>query len=138
MAASESSYMDIIITISILTIVLLFLLKPILPRWCSNFLDNCQNIFYLCSRLVVEIWRLSSLIIYYLGMFSTLFLCFIGIILVYGGFAMEMNYPIGFISVIYNTAVGVSKNHAAWAGATLIVATTVAIGHMRKQDLGSK
>ena len=111
-----------------------YLLRPFLPQGYNDF---AEIIGYRFLGLILGIppfirnaWIFSSSIMYYLGMFSILGLLVIGAFLFGYTLLLELGISFTEASPYYLILSNVAKNKTAWAGATAVIATTVAIGHM--------
>ncbi len=111
-----------------------YILRPFLPHQYNEFAEiiglRILTLIVGTPLFLRNLWIFSSTIAYFLGMFSILGLLLIGILLFGYTLVIQLGFNYDPIQPFYDLAVTLSKDKAAWAGATLIVATTVAIGHM--------
>lgn len=85
-----------------------------------------------------NLWSLVSAILYFVGNFSVLVLLVLGIFMLgYTGYLHAGDVSLSFRS-IYSLASALAGDKVAWSGATIVVATTVAIGHMGKLSLDKR
>ncbi|OLU16977.1 hypothetical protein BVH01_10470 [Pseudomonas sp. PA1(2017)] len=111
-----------------------YVFRPFLPGGYNNI---AETIGYRLLAVINGIphfvrgaWIFSSSIIYYLGMFSILGLLIIGGFLF--GYTLLLKLGISFAEALpyYQVLSSVAEDKTAWAGATSVIASTVAIGHM--------
>lgn len=111
-----------------------YLLRPFLPQRYNDFAEiigyRLLGVILGIPPFVRKAWIFSSSIMYYLGMFSILALLIIGAFLFGYTLLLELGISIEELSPYYLILSNVAKNKTAWAGATAVIATTVAIGHM--------
>lgn len=111
-----------------------YILRPFLPQQYNDFAEivglRLLTLIVGTPLFLRNLWVFSSSIAYFLGMFSILGLLLTGILLLGYTLVVQLGFTYDQIQPFYDLAVTLSENKAAWAGATVIVATTVAIGHM--------
>ncbi|MEH0021454.1 MAG: hypothetical protein V6Z89_17505 [Desulfobacter sp.] len=128
--------------VSLILAFLSFLLRPFLPDWYNDFTEIVgSRIFKIivgAPQFIKDLWIFFSTIAYSLGMFSIIVLLIIGIILFGYTVSLEFGCSSAVLQIVYDRLVLISQNKAAWAGATIIITTTVAIGHMWNLRLNIK
>ena len=121
------------INISIGTFLFSYLLRPILPVWYNEAAEAVGTRALLLLTQIPTIlqaaWLISSSILYYIGMFGVLTLLLAGMLLFGYTFALELGYPYEPLAPWYSLLARIAGQPAAWAGATVVVAATVAIGN---------
>ncbi|NLY12417.1 MAG: hypothetical protein GXZ10_02235 [Gammaproteobacteria bacterium] len=85
-----------------------------------------------------NLWVFSGTILYFIGNFTVLLLLAFGIFML--GYSVFLNaHEVEFtFESIYSMAKTLVEDKAAWSGATIIVAATVAVGHMWKLNLDKR
>jgi len=111
-----------------------YIFRPFLPCWYNNFAEiigyRLLGVILAVPVFVRNAWVVSSSIMYYLGMFSILGLLFAGAFLFGYTLLLELGMSIPGLWPCYSILSRIAQNKTAWAGATTVIATTVAIGHM--------
>lgn len=110
-----------------------YLGRPFLPEWYNEVAETVgMRFLILVSQAPGVIYKTSlvlSSLAYYIGLLFVVCLLGAGVFL----FAYAMMAQLGFshssFDPIYEILSGISTKDEAWAGATVSVATTVAIGH---------
>lgn len=114
--------------------IISYLLRPFLPDKYNEVVLEIGHRFLLLlisiPTVVRNTWVCSSSIMYYLGMFSILGLFLIGLFMFLYTLLLQFGIQYSEFEPIYKVLVIVAENKAAWAGATIVIATTVAVGHM--------
>lgn len=135
-------YLKLGIDIFLIIAFFSFILRPFLP---DRYNEIAETIGMRVLMIIVgtplflkNLWVFSSTIAYFLGMFLILALLVIGVILFTYTLSLQIGLQNSFIQPIYDIIVVLSQNKAAWAGATIVIATTVAIGHMWNLRLNLK
>ncbi|VVN32032.1 hypothetical protein PS662_04932 [Pseudomonas fluorescens] len=111
-----------------------YLLRPFLPCWYNNTAEiigyRLLGVIFAVPAFARNVWIVSSSIMYYFGMFSILGLLLAGAFLFGYTLLMELGINIAGLWPYYLVLSKIAQNKTAWAGATTVIATTVAIGHM--------
>ncbi|WPN55791.1 hypothetical protein [Pseudomonas sp. P9_31] len=111
-----------------------YLLRPFLPHWYNNVAEvigyRLLGAILVVPAFTKRAWIVSSSIMYYLGMFSILGLLIAGAFLFGYTLLLELGVSFPELWPCYFILGKVAQNKTAWAGATTVIATTVAIGHM--------
>ncbi len=114
--------------------LLSYLLMPFLPKRYNEFVVEVSYRFLLLvlnlPSAIRNLWIFSSSIMYYIGMFSILGLFLIGFFMFSYTLLLQLGFQYSELELTYEVLVKVAENKAAWAGATIVIATTVAVGHM--------
>jgi len=111
-----------------------YIFRPFLPCGYNNFAEAVGYRLFAVIRAVPafarNVWNVSSSIIYYFGMFSIFGLLLAGTFLFGYTLLLELGMSIPGLWPCYSILSKIAQNKTAWAGATTVIATTVAIGHM--------
>lgn len=121
--------------------VLSFLIRLIRPETSDFFSRTDQMIADAITSIpyaLSNIWFATASVLYFVGNFSVLILLAFGVFLV--GYSVLLHWPQVQFSAdgLYQLARLLVDERAAWSGATILVAATVAIGHMWKLNLDKK
>lgn len=88
--------------------------------------------------LLSNIWFFAATILYFIGNFSALVLIALGIFMV--GYSVHLQWAVFQPTAdgVYQLAKQLVEEKAAWSGVTVLIAATVAVGHMWKLNLDRK
>lgn len=88
--------------------------------------------------LLSNIWFFTATILYFIGNFSALILLALGAFMV--GYSVHLQWAQFQPTAegVYQLAKLLVEEKAAWSGATMLIAATVAVGHMWKLNLDRK
>lgn len=118
------------------------ILKPFLP---SRFADKIEimNISLLGKIVVIpillyRIWFFTATILYFIGNFSALVLLALGAFMVGYSINLHLGNFQPTAEGLYLLSKQLIDEKAVWSGITILIAATVAIGHMWKLNLDRK
>lgn len=85
-----------------------------------------------------NLWIFAGTILYFIGNFTVLLLLAFGIFMLGYSILLHAHEAEFSFESIYRLAKMLVEDKAAWSGATIIVAATVAVGHMWKLNLDKR
>lgn len=122
--------------------LLSFLIRPFVSYEKKDLLRGIDE--FLLGKIstvpvgLSNLWIFAGAILYFIGNFAVLLLLAFGIFMLgYSVFLHAHEVEFTFES-IYRLAKMLVEDKAAWSGATIIVAATVAVGHMWKLNLDKR
>ncbi|AMK76928.1 MULTISPECIES: hypothetical protein [Methylomonas] len=131
------------------------LIKVLLGLWIISFLIRpfvsyeIQEFFRNMDEFIVEqissipiwlsnLWLFAGTILYFIGNFTVLLLLTLGVFMLGYSIFLHAQEVDCSLESVYNLAKSLVEEKTAWSGATTIVASTVAIGHMWKLNLDKR
>jgi hypothetical protein len=122
--------------------VLSYFVRIFLPSVIAEKLEQLDYFIFgniaAIPVLLSNIWFFTATILYFLGNFSALVLIAFGMFMV--GYSVHLQWAEFQPTVegLYKLAKVLVDEKAAWSGATVLIAATVAVGHMWKLNLDRK
>jgi len=114
---------------------IIVLLAPIV--WLSIFSERCNLAYHILRACqgAVNLARAIAGVTYFLGVITTVGLLATSIMVLIHIVFMEIGLPMPRLQAYYEIAARIFENKAAWAAATIVIATTVALFHLKNLEI---